>query len=346
VLVTGAGGSIGSEICRQAMRFCPQRLLLVERAENCLFEIDRELRHTWVGADVRPVVADVCDAGRVGQIFADERPQVVFHCAAHKHVPMMEANPGEAVKNNVFGTRTLVDESIRCGVQAFVMISTDKAVKPTSVMGTTKCLAEMYVQALSEQADTRLVTVRFGNVLGSNGSVVPLFKEQIRNGGPVTVTHPEMTRYFMTIPEASQLVLQAGAQGRGGEIFVLDMGEPIKVLDLARDMIRLSGLEEGREIEIVFTGLRPGEKLREELYDQDEEQAPTLHPKIFAVKRRPCAPDWLRDEIDDLARVVEGPAEDVIVALSRLVPAYHSDLTAKPQARRPRVADPPELVPR
>src|SRR3954447_26856740 len=186
VMVTGAGGSIGSEICRQAMRFCPQRLLLVERAENSLFEIDRELRHSWVGADVRPLIADVCDGRRIGQVFADERPQVVFHCAAHKHVPMMEANPGEAIKNNVFGTQTVADEAVRAGVEALVTISTDKAVNPTSVMGATKRLAEMYVQSLSGRTSTRLVTVRFGNVLGSNGSVVPVFKEQIARGGPLT----------------------------------------------------------------------------------------------------------------------------------------------------------------
>ncbi|HEX8204317.1 MAG TPA: nucleoside-diphosphate sugar epimerase/dehydratase, partial [Isosphaeraceae bacterium] len=343
VLVTGAAGSIGSEICRQVLAFRPERLVLLDHSENGLFHVERELRGLACGTEVVSCVASVTDARRLRTVFARHRPAVVFHAAAHKHVPMMEANPGEAVKNNVFGTRTLVDESIRCGVQAFVMISTDKAVKPTSVMGTTKRLAELYVQALSERADTRLVTVRFGNVLGSNGSVVPLFKEQIRNGGPVTVTHPEMTRYFMTIPEASQLVLQAGAQGRGGEIFVLDMGEPVRVLDLARDMIRLSGLEEGREIEIAFTGLRPGEKLHEELYDQDEERVPTPHPKIFAVRRSPCAVEWLRDEFDHLARVLEGPAEEVIEALGRLVPTYRP---AELPGRCSRIEEPSGLVPR
>src|SRR5919112_6892568 len=225
VLITGAGGSIGSEICRQTMRFCPQRVLLVERAENNLFEIDRELRHTWVGADVRPYLADVCDARRMAQIFRDERPHVVFHCAAHKHVPMMEANPCEAIRNNVFGTKTAADAAAAAGAQAFVLVSTDKAVNPSSVMGATKRVAELYVQSLNPSS-TRFLAVRFGNVLGSSGSVVPIFQKQIEAGGPVTVTHPEMMRYFMTIPEASQLVMQAGAIGRGGGIFFLDIGSP------------------------------------------------------------------------------------------------------------------------
>jgi FlaA1/EpsC-like NDP-sugar epimerase len=259
VMVTGAGGSIGSEICRQAMRFCPQRLLLVERAEGSLFEIDRALRHTWLGADLRPIVADVCDAPRIEQVFAAECPHVVFHCAAHKHVPMMEANPGEAIKNNVFGTRAVADAAAR-NADAFVLVSTDKAVNPSSVMGATKRVAELYVQSLN-RGGTRFVAVRFGNVLGSSGSVVPIFQRQIEAGGPVTVTHPQMMRYFMTIPEASQLVMQAGAIGRGGEIFVLDMGSPVRILDLARQLIEHNGLRPGEDIEIRFSGVRPGEKL-------------------------------------------------------------------------------------
>jgi FlaA1/EpsC-like NDP-sugar epimerase len=358
VLVTGAGGSIGSEICRQAMRFCPQRLLLVERAENCLFEIDRELRHTWVGADVRPVVADVCDAGRVGQIFADERPHVVFHCAAHKHVPMMEANPGEAIKNNVFGTQTVADAALAAGAQAFVLVSTDKAVNPSSVMGATKRFAELYVQSLNGKkpegkkpeagsqkpeerretgvpspsgswllasgfsSATRFLAVRFGNVLGSSGSVVPIFQRQIEAGGPVTVTHPEMMRYFMTIPEASQLVMQAGAIGRGGEIFVLDMGSPVRILDLARELIQRNGLRPHDDIEIRFCGVRPGEKLNEELAGDGEQTRPTMHPKIRVWQLPPADPRQVTRGLEILADAVGGSNEDAVVALRRCVPEY------------------------
>jgi FlaA1/EpsC-like NDP-sugar epimerase len=248
---------------------------------------------------------------------------------------MMEANPGEAVKNNIFGTRTVADEAVRAGVEAFVMISTDKAVNPTSVMGATKRLAEMYVQSLSGSSSTRLVTVRFGNVLGSNGSVIPVFKEQIARGGPVTVTDAAMTRYFMTISEATQLVLQAAALGRGGEIFVLDMGEPVRVYDLARDLIRLSGLREGRDIEIVFSGLRPGEKLYEELYEVDEIRLATPHPKIFSAQHRPCSPDRLKAQFENLARAVVGSSDDVIALLKQLVPGYGTT---------PRVDSPPTVA--
>src|SRR3984885_13175377 len=278
VLVTGAGGSIGSEICRQTMKFCPSRIVLLDRAENALFEIDRELRERWIGADIVPLVADVCDAARITRIFNAMQPQVVFHCAAHKHVPMMEANPGEAITNSVFGPTTVADAALECGVAAFVMVSTDKAVNPTSVMGASKRVAELYVQSLnrdevmnshsvssslslSVSSATRFVAVRFGNVLGSSGSVVPIFRKQIEAGGPVTVTHSEMRRYFMTIPEASQLVMQAGAIGQGGEIFVLDMGQPVRILDLAKELIRRNGLRPEKDIAIEFTGIRPGEKL-------------------------------------------------------------------------------------
>ena len=345
VLVTGAAGSIGSEICRQVLSFRPERLILLDHSENGLFFIERELRVPAGQTEVVPCVASITDAARLRNVFARYRPDVIFHAAAHKHVPMMEANPGEAVKNNVFGTRTLVDEAIHCGVKAFVMISTDKAVNPTSVMGVCKRLAEMYVQARSVQTSTRLVTVRFGNVLGSNGSVVPLFKTQIRRGGPVTITHPEMIRYFMTIPEAAQLVLQAGTQGGGGEIFVLDMGEPVRILDLARDLIRLSGLKEGKDIEIVFSGLRPGEKLYEELYDQHEEGLPTPHPKIFLARHRPCSLEWLQVQLGELARRLEGPADEVVAALKDLVPEYRP---ARPEGgeKAPRGGAAPILSPR
>ncbi|MBV8310008.1 MAG: polysaccharide biosynthesis protein [Planctomycetaceae bacterium] len=322
VLVTGAAGSIGSEICRQVLAFRPGQLILLDHSENGLFFLERELQALAPEADIIPCVTSITDAARLRAVFVRHSPEVVFHAAAHKHVPMMEANPGEAVKNNVFGTRTLVDEAIDSGVEAFVMISTDKAVNPACVMGACKRLAEMYVQTRSEQTSARLVTVRFGNVLGSSGSVVPLFKEQIRQGGPVTVTHPEMTRYFMLIPEAAQLVLEAGAFGRGGEIFVLDMGEPVGIPDLARDLIRLSGLREDEDIEITFTGLRPGEKLHEELYDRGEEALPTPHPKIFLARHRPCEPEPLQDQLAELARRLDGPADEVVAALQRLVPEY------------------------
>lgn len=321
VLITGAAGSIGSEICRQVLAFRPGRILLLDHSENGLFYLERELKPIADQVELIPCVASIADAQRLRVLFQRYQPEVVFHAAAHKHVPMMEANPGEAIKNNVLGTRTLVDEAIASGVAAFVMISTDKAVNPTSVMGTTKRLAEMYVQSRSPGCATRLVTVRFGNVLGSNGSVVPLFREQIRRGGPITVTHAEMTRFFMTIPEASQLVLQAGAIGRGGEIFVLDMGRPVRVLDLANDMIRLSGLTPD-QIEIRYTGLRPGEKLHEELYEASEQQIPTPHPKIFAALHRPIDPAELRQQFERLAQVVDGPSESIIAALRDAVDEY------------------------
>ena len=329
VLVTGAAGSIGSEICRQVLAFGPRKLILLDHSENGLFFLERELRALAPEADMVPCVASITDASRLRAVFVRHSPEVVFHAAAHKHVPMMEANPGEAVKNNVFGTRTLVDEAIDSGVEAFVMISTDKAVNPACVMGACKRLAEMYIQALSEQTSTRLVTVRFGNVLGSNGSVVPLFQEQIRRGGPVTVTHPEMTRYFMLIPEAAQLVLEAGALGRGGEIFVLDMGEPVRIMDLAADLIRLSGLHEDEDIEITCTGLRPGEKLHEELYDRREKALPTPHPKIFLARHRPCELEPLRAQLAELARGLDRSADEVVAALQGLVPEYRP---ARPQS--------------
>lgn len=318
VLVTGAGGSIGSEICRQIMKFCPKRLVLLDQAENALFEIDRELRERWVGADLQPVVADIGDHTRINGVFGAERPEVVFHCAAHKHVPMMEANPGEAVKNNVLGTKVVADAALAWGCDAFVMVSTDKAVNPTSVMGATKRCAELYVQSLNEQGETRFVAVRFGNVLGSSGSVVPIFQKQIAAGGPVTVTHPDMKRYFMTIPEASQLVMQAGAIGKGGEIFVLDMGEPIRILDLAREMIRRSG----EDVEIRITGVRPGEKLYEELARDDEQTRPTSHEKIRVWQLPRASSQQVERMLKLLGGVVDGSRDDVIGALRQVVAEY------------------------
>lgn len=323
VLVTGAGGSIGSEICRQVANFRPARLVLLEQAENALFHIHRELVAAHPGLDLVPIIADVCDDNRIRTVFESTSPNVVFHAAAHKHVPMMEWNPGEAVKNNVFGTMTVASWAHASGAESFVMISTDKAVNPTSVMGATKRVAELYVQGLAQHSKTRFVTVRFGNVLGSAGSVIPIFQEQIAAGGPVKVTHPEMQRYFMTIPEACQLVMQAGTMGAGGEIFVLDMGEPVKIVDLARDLITLSGLKVGEDIEIVFTGIRPGEKLFEELSVAEEHATKTRHPKIFIGHVREH--EWAKvlDGIEALRRVVDGaPPAAVRAALQALVPEY------------------------
>lgn len=328
VLITGAAGSIGSEICRQVLRYHPKRLLLVDHNENGLFFIERELRSLAPpGTEIVPCVASITDAARLRVLFQAFRPEVVFHAAAHKHVPMMEANPGEAVKNNVFGTKNLVDESVRSGVESFVMVSTDKAVRPTSVMGACKRLAELYAQSQIGRSNTRMVTVRFGNVLGSNGSVVPVFLEQIRGGGPVTVTHPEMTRYFMTIREAAQLVLQSGAQGRGGEIFVLDMGDPVRIVDLARELIRLSRRPDDPVVEIVFTGLRPGEKLHERLFDEEEKLLPTPHPKIQGVEHVTYPFERILGGLERLAGLVNGPSEPILKALIELVPHYRPNLT-------------------
>ena len=324
VMVTGAGGSIGSELCRQVCRFEPSRLILVERFENALFEIHRELRATFPGVTLEPRIADVTDVVRMEQVFQECCPSSVFHAAAHKHVPMMELNPGEAVKNNIGGTRVLADLADRHGVSRFVMISTDKAVNPTSVMGATKRVAEMYVQSLSRRSQTRFVTVRFGNVLGSNGSVIPIFKQQIAQGGPVTVTHPEMQRYFMTIPEASQLVLQAGAMGNGGEIFILDMGNPVRILDLARDLITLSGFRPGDDIAIEFTGMRPGEKLFEELSTDSEHADKTKHPKIFIGHVAGATSTQAIEELLPLA--LSAPSIAIRQALKSIVPEYTCDV--------------------
>jgi len=287
ILVTGAGGSIGSEMCRQICNYKPAELVLLEQAENPLFYIDNELRQLWPELRLVPIVADICDSKRLQEVFQLCRPQVVFHAAAHKHVPMMELNPGEAIKNNALGTAKVADAASAIECEVMVMISTDKAVNPTSVMGATKRIAELYVQGMARRSETKFVAVRFGNVLGSAGSVIPIFKKQIAAGGPVTVTHPEMQRFFMTIPEACQLVMQAGAMANGGEIFYLEMGKLVKIVDLAKDMIRLSGFREGRDIQIKFTGVRPGEKLFEELALDAEGVDKTRHPKIYVGKLEP-----------------------------------------------------------
>lgn len=339
VLVTGAGGSIGSEICRQTARFGPQRLVLVERAEGPLFEIDRELRHRWLGVHVIPKLADITDARRLARVMSEARPQVIFHCAAHKHVPLMEQNPGEAVKNNILGTQLLAEAAVTAGTPAMVMVSTDKAVNPTSVMGATKRCAELLIQHMNDlHGDhTRFVAVRFGNVLGSSGSVVPIFQRQIEQGGPVTVTHPDMRRYFMTIPEASQLVMQAGAIGRGGEILVLDMGEPVRIVDLAREMIRRAGLREGRDIEIVFSGVRPGEKLFEELSLPTELVAETTHPRIRVWKLPHIPPDAANAMLSELRAVVDAPRPAVLQTLRRWVPEFTPDELPESQPRELRL---------
>ncbi|KQS37500.1 capsule biosynthesis protein CapD [Exiguobacterium sp. Leaf196] len=298
VLVTGAGGSIGSEICRQIIQFNPTTLLLLGHGENSIYLIERELRALQTSINLVPVIADVQDRMRLEDIFTQHRPDVVFHAAAHKHVPLMEANPYESVKNNVYGTKNVAEVAHLHQVERFVMISTDKAVNPTNVMGSTKRIAEMIVQDLGKRSETKFAVVRFGNVLGSRGSVIPLFKSQIAAGGPVTVTHPEMTRFFMTIPEASRLVIQAGILADGGEVFVLDMGEPVKIVDLAKNMIELSGFTED-EMPIVFSGIRPGEKMYEELLKDGEVDPEAIYPKIFVGRTKQVEP------VETILRMVE-----------------------------------------
>jgi FlaA1/EpsC-like NDP-sugar epimerase len=326
ILVTGAGGSIGSEMCRQVCKFKPKLLLLVEQAENPLFYMEQELNKQFPDITVKAVVCNITDKMRVEEIFETYKPQVVIHAAAHKHVPLMELNPGEAIKNNITGTITVSEAANKYGATNFVMISTDKAVNPTSIMGSSKRIAEMYIQDLSRTSKTHFVTVRFGNVLGSDGSVVPIFKKQIAEGGPVTITHPKMKRYFMTIPEASQLVLQAATMGKGGEIFVLDMGEPVKIEDLARDLITLSGFKPGEDIEITYTNPRPGEKLFEELSIEGEDMQRTRHPKISIWKNIPIDRDTLRAGINELATIAQKHNYDEIVGkIKELVPEYIGD---------------------
>jgi len=336
VLITGAGGSIGSELCRQVAAYRPSSLVLVERSENALFEIHCELRDRFGDIEVFPCVADVTDVPRITEVFDQHRPAVVFHAAAHKHVPMMEWNATEAVKNNIMGTQIVADLADRLAIERFVMISTDKAVNPTSVMGATKRAAELYVQALSGRSATHFATVRFGNVLGSAGSVIPIFRKQIRDGGPVTVTHRDMTRYFMTIPEAVQLVMQAAALSRGGETFILDMGAPVRILDLAHDLIRLSGLEPERDIEIRFTGVRPGEKLFEELSTTSEGLQRTEHPKIFTGSYASPHLSALRAHFEAIASLCNtADAEAIRRALSQLVPEYGHDVSDSEPPLRP-----------
>ena len=320
VLVTGAGGSIGSELCRQIAKHAPSRLLLLGKGENSIYEIHQELRGKFPELLATPVIADVRDALRIGEVFDRFRPQLVFHAAAHKHVPLMESQPSEAVQNNVFGTKNVAEAACQFGVEAFIMVSTDKAVNPTSVMGATKRIAELFVQTMNCSSQTRFSAVRFGNVLGSRGSVVPLFRRQIAAGGPVTVTDPEMRRYFMTIPEAVQLVLQAGVLTRGGEVFVLDMGKPVRIVDLAKDLIELSGLKPYEDIDIQFTGLRPGEKLFEELLTAEEGTTATTHAKIFQANLRQVDRALLENKLLTLRKMRD---QEAIRGMIRdIVPTY------------------------
>lgn len=315
IMVTGGGGSIGSELCRQVLKFKPSKLIIFESCEYFIYNIHMKLTEEFPGTTIIPIVGDVREKSRVTDVMSKYRPSIIFHAAAYKHVPMMEANPKEAIKTNVMGTRNVAEASVEQGLEKFILISTDKAVNPTNVMGTTKRIAEQLCQHISKDSETKFAIVRFGNVLASNGSVVPRFWEQIKNGGPVTVTHPEITRYFMSIPEACQLVMQAGALSNGGEIFVLDMGNPVKIVDLAKEMIRLSGKDED-EIEITFTGLRPGEKLYEELLSDTEQTTSTPHNKI-RVATATSPSEGFMIKINELV-----DSSDIRTAIKDLVPEY------------------------
>lgn len=324
ILVTGGGGSIGSELCRQISMYNPKRLILFDIYENNVYDIQNELKEDFPDMNLTVLIGSVRDRKRLHEVFTKYKIDVVFHAAAHKHVPLMEDSPKEAVKNNVFGTLNLALEASEANIERFVMISTDKAVNPTNIMGATKRLCEMIIQAMDKQSKTEFVAVRFGNVLGSNGSVIPLFKRQIANGGPVTVTHKKIIRYFMLIPEAAQLVLQAGAFAKGGEIFVLDMGKPVKIYELACDLIKLSGLEPNRDIKIVFTGLRPGEKLYEELLMSEEGLQDTVHKKIHVGKPMFEDMDTLKHKLEQLQNLLDlNDISEIKHQMQKIVPTYH-----------------------
>lgn len=325
VLVSGAGGSIGAELCRQICSFKPSKIVLLDYSENNLFDIDNELRAIFPDMQIEPELADVKERSRLQMVFMRYQPKVVFHAAAHKHVPMMEKHPAEAIKNNILGTKNMAEMADKYGVKTFIQISTDKAVNPTSVMGATKRIAEMIVKDINETSPTFFAAVRFGNVLGSRGSVIPTFKNQIEQGGPVTVTHPDMTRYFMTIPEAVQLVIEAGAMAKGGEIFVLDMGEPLKIVDLAKDLIRLHGYEPDKDIKIDFTGIRPGEKLYEELFSTREQMAATVHDRIFISEKEDDLHFTGMEMIDTIfAKNAFINSAEAVDLISQVLPEYHN----------------------
>ncbi|WP_445479356.1 polysaccharide biosynthesis protein [Lysinibacillus irui] len=324
ILVTGAGGSIGSEICRQVMSFQPKKLILLGHGENSIYTIHMELLQRSTGTELIPIIADIQDRDRIFEVVEQYQPDVIYHAAAHKHVPLMEYNPHEAVKNNIFGTKNVAEAAHEFDVKNFVMISTDKAVNPPNVMGATKRIAEMVVQNLARNSKTKFAAVRFGNVLGSRGSVIPLFKKQIVAGGPVTVTHPDMTRYFMTIPEASRLVLQAGTLGGNGEIFVLDMGEPVKIVDLARNLIQLSGFKED-EIKIEFSGLRPGEKMYEELLNKEEIQKEHVFPGIHIGLALPLSSYYLNNFLEEIAFSMDERTKKKLIEIAnnKFIKEYH-----------------------
>jgi FlaA1/EpsC-like NDP-sugar epimerase len=323
VLVTGAAGSIGSECCRQIVELKPKTLILVDQSEFGMFQIEQELvARKITDVELVYVISDVNDQTTLGRVFGEYLPDMVFHAAAYKHVPLMEHNVQIAIRNNVLGTKSIVDLADRFGVDRFVMISTDKAVRPTSIMGSTKLIGEKYLQAVAVKSQTKFITVRFGNVLNSAGSVVPTFRRQILEGGPITVTHPEMTRFFMTIPEAVQLVLQAGAIGNTGEVLILDMGEPVKIVDLAKDMISLSGLRYPEDVDIVFTGLRPGEKMYEELFYGNEKSAKKIHEKIFCAEREPIQASTVKRHIVELERASRGSSAEARTAIQEVVASY------------------------
>jgi FlaA1/EpsC-like NDP-sugar epimerase len=322
VLVSGAGGSIGAELCRQIARVRPARLVMVEQSEAALFDIERELVDDRDFPAVATVLGDCGDRAKLSQVFERYRPAVVFHAAAYKHVALLEANPLEAVRNNTLATRTIADVAVRYGAERFVLVSTDKAANPKNLLGQSKALCEWIVEVYGHRADvsTRFVAVRFGNVLNSSGSVIPIFQRQLEKGGPLTVTHPEMTRYFMTIPEAVSLIVQAGAIGGRGQVFVLDMGEPVKIVDLARNMIRLSGKEPETEIAIEFIGAKPGEKLHEDLWNKGEKVVPSSHPKLLRATRKPIDADWLEDALGELeGMVARGETLDVVSKLAAML---------------------------
>lgn len=326
ILITGAAGSIGSELSRQCIKYNPKKIILLDQSESPLHDVELEFGDKYKKEQFEVVIGDTRNADRMRNVFKTFKPNIVFHAAAYKHVPMMENNPSESILNNILGTKITSDLSVEFGVQKFVFVSTDKAVNPTNVMGASKRIAEIYIQSLGKKSATKFITTRFGNVLGSNGSVIPRFKKQIEAGGPVTITHPEITRYFMTIPEACQLVLEAGSMGKGGEIFVFDMGKSVKIVDLARKMIKLSGLEEGRDIKIVFTGLRPGEKLYEELLADAENTMPTHHSQILIGKVREYKYDDVSKVIEELIQLFDTQDNTKIVqCMKELVPEFKSN---------------------